>query len=920
MQGNAQECRLLFEANPNPMWIFDEATLRFLEVNEAAVRLYGWSREEFLGMTVKAIRPPEEVPTLIAGLAAQRGSKVFFAGERHHWKKDRTLLDVEVTISCVQFRGRDARLTMVNDVTERKRAKEALQASEERFRALVQASSDVVYRMSADWREMRHLVGRVFVADTEEPSRTWLRNYIHPDDQPQVTTVINKAIRTKSVFELEHRVRRVDGSLGWAFSRAIPILDAEGKIVEWLGMASDVTARKEAEMALQTDVSATKLLAELGRISTREDDLKPVLTAVVDTAIVTTGADFGNIQLLDPASGDLKIAAQRGFPRWWIKFWDHVSKGQGVCGTALERGTRVIVEDVEKCEVFAGTSALKMQLKAGVRAVQSTPLISRSGKLLGMFSTHYKMPHRPNERALSLLDLLARQAADLIERAQAEVALQASEQRLALAASGARIGLFEWSISTGNTLWTEQCARLLGFRTTTMATTSTTLSLKYHYRDWVRRVHREDLPLVEAETRRCIFQHRPFEMEYRVIWPNKTEHWLAARAIFLYDEKGKAERMLGILLDVTERKQAEELLKKLNTTLENRVAERTQELTLANQRLQAVMDTALIGILTLDNRGLIKSVNPAAARIFGYAPQGMLEEEVSRLIGAPSQRQDESFLSHFLQSSRKQGLGAVGEVFGQHKDGHAMVLEFSLAEFPERGGGRFVAMVRDITLRKRLERELLDVGERERQRLGHDLHDGLGQHLHALYYMASLLAKEMKAAAPDQAHEASRLAQQLEHGLELTRSLARGLQPVSVVPEGLMVALRDLAERTRALYRVDCRFQCAPPVLIQRHAAANHLYRIAQEAVNNAMKHGNPTRLRIRLADVRERVILGIHDNGGGIRRQATGSPGMGLKVMQFRADAIQGSLVVQRHPQGGTEVVCSVNREALITPEEQQT
>ncbi len=123
----------------------------------------------------------------------------------------------------------------------------SLRQSEERFRAFVTASSDVVYRMSSDWSEMQQLHGRDFIADTEKPNRAWLQEYIHPDDQPHVMAVINEAIRTKSIFELEHRVRRVDGTLGWTFSRAIPLLDAKGEIVEWFGAASDVTERKQAE-------------------------------------------------------------------------------------------------------------------------------------------------------------------------------------------------------------------------------------------------------------------------------------------------------------------------------------------------------------------------------------------------------------------------------------------------------------------------------------------------------------------------------------------------------------------------------------------------------------------------------------------------------------------------------------------------
>src|SRR6516165_8646189 len=118
------------------------------------------------------------------------------------------------------FRAAQWRL---RDITKLKHAEEALRESESRFRALVTATSEVVYRMSPDWKTMLYLRGRDFIPDTEEPSGTWLQKYIHPDDQPHVIASIDEAIRTKSTFELEHRVRRVDGSLGWTFSRAIPI-------------------------------------------------------------------------------------------------------------------------------------------------------------------------------------------------------------------------------------------------------------------------------------------------------------------------------------------------------------------------------------------------------------------------------------------------------------------------------------------------------------------------------------------------------------------------------------------------------------------------------------------------------------------------------------------------------------------------
>ncbi|MCW5798286.1 MAG: response regulator [Nitrospira sp.] len=133
----------------------------------------------------------------------------------------------------------------------RRDAERSIRESENRLRAFISATNDVVYRMSPDWSELRQLQGRRFVADTLDPSRTWLDTYIHPDDQQAVTDAIQKAIRSKSAFELEHRVIQIDGSLGWTLSRAIPIFDDRGDIVEWFGAASDITARKRAEVALQ---------------------------------------------------------------------------------------------------------------------------------------------------------------------------------------------------------------------------------------------------------------------------------------------------------------------------------------------------------------------------------------------------------------------------------------------------------------------------------------------------------------------------------------------------------------------------------------------------------------------------------------------------------------------------------------------
>jgi signal transduction histidine kinase len=188
-------------------------------------------------------------------------------------------------------------------------------------------------------------------------------------------------------------------------------IDLDGETLV-LGSIVDITARKHAE-------EVQHRLHQLAMMTLGAATMEQVLAGIVEAAVTITEADFGNIQLVDPRSSDLRIAAQRGFPQWWIDYWNTVSIGRGTCGTAAERGERIIVEDVEQSPIFTDYD-LEMQQRAGVRAVQSTPLLSRSGKLIGVFSTHYKRPHRPDIRTLQLLDFLARHATDIIAHALAE--------------------------------------------------------------------------------------------------------------------------------------------------------------------------------------------------------------------------------------------------------------------------------------------------------------------------------------------------------------------------------------------------------------------------------------------------------------------------------------------------------------------
>ena len=220
-------------------------TWRLVDANPPALKSWGWTSVEAVrGKTTDEIFGPrarELYLPLVRRMMAERAPQ---SVEDYFPHLDRYVRFTSVPLD-------DHFITTGADITATKKAHEALRESEERFRALVTATSDVMYRMSPDWSELRQLKGRGFIQDTDASSRTWLEEYIPQEHQAWVTEVIQDAIRRKSTFELEHPVRRQDGRLGWTLSRAIPLLDAHEEIYEWFGTASDVTERRSIEDALR---------------------------------------------------------------------------------------------------------------------------------------------------------------------------------------------------------------------------------------------------------------------------------------------------------------------------------------------------------------------------------------------------------------------------------------------------------------------------------------------------------------------------------------------------------------------------------------------------------------------------------------------------------------------------------------------
>jgi two-component system sensor kinase FixL len=225
---------------------------------------------------------------------------------------------------------------------------------------------------------------------------------------------------------------------------------------------------------------------------------------------------------------------------------------------------------------------------------------------------------------------------------------------------------------------------------------------------------------------------------------------------------------------------------------------------------------------------------------------------------------------------------------------------------------RIVGIAEDVTEQHQLERQLLEISDAERTRIGQDLHDSLCQKLISIAFDNNLVEKELAGKKLSEAKTVQRIGEILDDAITEARAISRGLFPVQLEADGLKVALEQLAASAGSRLKINCRSDCPQPVLVNDNIVATHLYRIAQEAVTNAVKHGKASSIVIQLRAIENRIELKIADNGIGIPASRATNGGMGLHIMNYRARTIGGSLQIERAPDGGTVVFCSARQNPI--------
>jgi two-component system, LuxR family, sensor kinase FixL len=323
------------------------------------------------------------------------------------------------------------------------------------------------------------------------------------------------------------------------------------------------------------------------------------------------------------------------------------------------------------------------------------------------------------------------------------------------------------------------------------------------------------------------------------------------------------------------------------------------------ERLRAILETAVESIITIDDHGLIESFNPAAEKLFGYPAAEVIGHNVSLLMPAPHREKHDSYIRNYQQTGQAKIIGIGRETQARKKDGTIFPIDLSVSEVKLSDRRLFTGIIRDISDRKRLEKEILEISEREQRRIGQDLHDGLCQQLAGIEMLSQVLAHKLAPRSKNSAARAEEIAGAVRDSISQTRRLARGLSPATLESEGLPAALTELALNTARMFQVKCTLSGEQDLSSLDHATATHLFRIAQESVSNAIKHGRAKDIRLTLQREAGKLHLTIQDDGQGFPAKLKKNPGMGLRIMQSRINMIGGTLLIEKNPGRGVTVFC---------------
>jgi PAS domain S-box-containing protein len=789
------------------------------------------SAEEIVGTSGLDLVIPEHREEAMRNLAraGQEGSAL---GEEYTFvRRDQSTFFGEMNAVMVKDSAGnpDKFIVTIRDITERKRAEESLRESEEMYRTLTETSPDAVAVSDPAGKVLqvsRRALEMFGYRGLEELIGKNILDFIAPEEFERARANTEKLMRYGVIRNLEYTLIRKDGTCFTGEVNSALLRNPQGKPQIIIRTIRDITERKQAETELVRIQKAVESSGDAIGISDSQGRHFYQNKAFSDL--------FGFS--INEIGGPLGAVAVFAKPEEGRKVFETIMRGDSWKGE-VEMNTK----DKRRIPVVGRANAIK----------------DNEGNIIGLIGIF----------------------TDITERKRAEETIRESEEmyKTLIETSSDSITVVDME---GKILqMSDQSMNLFGGKTQDNG-------LRKSAFNYISPEFQEQA----AETLRQIVKEGFVRNhEFTFIREDRTHFFGELSAALTRDPAGKPRAIICTVRDITERKRAEEDIRK------------------SEELYRTLVHTSPDAIIVTDLEGKVIEASQKNLELTGYA-------DASDLVGANGFKgiapEDREKAAKVWQKILKDGFARNVEYNLMKKDGSRFLGEVNatLLKNAEGKPQSILAVIRDITERKRLEKEILEISAREQRRIGQDLHDGLSQHLTAISFMNKSLENKLAAKAPAEAKDAAKISQLVSQAITQTRALARGLYPVEHKAEGLMSSLKQLAINLESMFGISCLFQSNKRIFIEDNLISTNLYYIAQEAANNAIKHGKAKHVKIRLSSVKNKLTMTISDDGAGIPKNLKANGGMGLQIMEYRSRMIGASFNVQPGRTRGTLVTCSLS------------
>ncbi len=878
---------------------------RIIYWNRGAEQLYGYTQEEALGKIVHELlrtQLPEKLPKILEKLRSRQR----WEGELVQHHKDGTEL---TTFSRWSLHDdptqRDRILETNTDITEQKRVARTLRQREEFLRRLIDTAPMWIQVIASDGTVLQMNTSGAHLLDATSPSDfegKCVYDLVAPEYRDQFRK-FNRNICRGTRGSMQFEIEGLKGTRRIMETYASPFRWFDGRRV-MLGIANDITDRKEAEALIAEAVRQRESLLQFVQRRSSARTLDEIYAVALDTIIETLRCDRASILLFDD-NQIMRFVDSRGLSEPYRQ----AVEGHSPWKSNDKKPQPFCVEDIENADLAPAVK--KATKREGIRAAAFIPVMAE-GRLIGEFITYYHAPHQCSPEELTISLNIAGQLGLGVERKRAENALRKSEERHRGIVNQSVAGLAETDVQGRFRMVNQRYCEISGYAQEDLLGGLRMQDI----------THPKDLPNNERLFEKCVNEGESFTIEKRYIRKDKSVVDVHNSVSAIRDSNGKVQGIAAVCIDITDRKRAEDALRE------------------SEQQMRAIVEQTVAGIARSDADGRIFFVNQRFCEMVGYRQDEVLGRTTSQLTHPADQKRTDELFKRLLKKGeafelekrylRKDGssfwvnvsAAPVRDASDKIRSVVAIVLDISERKEAEGALRRSKEMLEElvqqrthalrqsnqeledeIQRRRGLEGQILEISDREQQRLAQELHDGLCQELTAIGFMAratSLRLKNHRVLLPE---DVDQIATLINRAAANARNISRALHRVDLDAAGFVDAIESLVKRE--IWKTPCRVEMKEGFQIHDDKAAVNLYGIAREAVLNANKHAQARQIVIQIAKSKGEIILAISDDGVGLKQRTKESLGMGLNIMDYRARTLGGRLEVESQTGKGTRITC---------------